>query len=65
VAEFLSTKDASQVLKLTVLTLARYRCSGFGPPFMKIGGKILYERGVIETWALNRKRSSTSDISKG
>jgi hypothetical protein len=47
-------------------TLQKYRCIGGGPPFRKIAGRIVYERGPLEEWAEEQRSplvTSTSELS--
>ena len=58
----LDTHLAAQRLGLARATLAKLRVKGGGPPFVKLGAKVLYEMGDLEAWiAAQGKRSSTSD----
>lgn len=41
-------------------TLARWRCEGGGPAFLKLGTRIRYERADLDRWLDARRRSSTS-----
>lgn len=43
---------------ITLKTLANWRSLGLGPPYSKIGGRILYRIGDILTWE-NQNRFST------
>ncbi|MFN8554383.1 MAG: helix-turn-helix domain-containing protein [Candidatus Obscuribacterales bacterium] len=40
--------------------LAALRCSGDGPPFIKVGRSVYYDRADFEVWLLSRKVKSTS-----
>jgi excisionase family DNA binding protein len=44
-------------------TLARWRCEGGGPAFLKLGTRIRYERADLDRWLDARRRRSTSDQS--
>lgn len=43
---------------ISLKTLANWRSLGLGPPYSKIGGRILYRTGDILTWE-NQNRFST------
>ena len=45
-------------------TLARWRCEGDGPPFVKIGRKILYGAADLELWLDIRRYRSTSEYGR-
>jgi hypothetical protein len=42
-------------------TIERWRQDGKGPPYMKIGGRVVYRLSDVEVWELSRLRSSTKD----
>ncbi len=41
--------------------LAKLRCNGTGPDFLRIGGRVFYEDDAIDGWLATLRRSSTSD----
>jgi predicted DNA-binding transcriptional regulator AlpA len=43
--------------------LAKVRCRGLGPPFLKIGGSIRYRRSDVDAWLQSCERHSTADQS--
>jgi predicted DNA-binding transcriptional regulator AlpA len=58
----LDTVTAAQRLGLARATLAKLRVHGGGPPFVKLGAKVLYEVADLEAWiAAQGKRRSTAD----
>jgi predicted DNA-binding transcriptional regulator AlpA len=58
----LDTHQAALRLGLARATLAKYRVVGGGPPFVKIGAKVLYPLAALDEW-LDAKplQASTSD----
>jgi predicted DNA-binding transcriptional regulator AlpA len=47
---------------LAVATLAKRRVNGGGPPFIKLGARVLYEADDVDAWiAAHGKRRSTAD----
>jgi len=46
-------------------TLHNWRCLGIGPPYIKVGFRVLYEETEIEKWMAERRRTSTSDKGQG
>lgn len=58
---FWNTREAAAYLRSSPRTLEKYRLSGDGPPFVKIGRKVLYEIEAVKRWAKERRRRSTSD----
>ena len=58
---FLTTPQAAAILGLSPRTLERYRVTGEGPVFAKLGRMVRYARADIEEWAARRRKRSTSD----
>ena len=58
---YLSTRQAALLLGLSPRTLERYRVTGDGPVFSKLGRRVCYARADIDGWASGRRRRSTSD----
>lgn len=58
----LTTAAAAQMLGLSRSTLAKWRITGDGPPFLKLGGHaVRYRCADIEEWAAGNLRRSTSE----
>ena len=57
--ELLSQHEVAKILKVTVGTLANYRCDGTGPRFIK-GGRIQYRKRDVLAYLESRVRCSTS-----
>ena len=57
----LSTRDAAEYLGLSPKTLETNRTRGGGPPFVKLGRRVVYRRGDLDAWLAERVRQSTSD----
>ena len=53
--------EAAKLLRHTERTLEKWRVRGEGPPFLKIGRRVLYDRAAVIAWARSRQRTSTSD----
>ena len=62
--EYLSTLEAASLLGVSARTLERFRVSGGGPPFCKLGHRVSYTRSDVDGWAHSRRRRSTSDEGK-
>ena len=58
---FVRTHDAAAFLGLSGRTLEKHRCTGTGPVFRKLGGRVVYAIEDLEAWAAERRRNSTSD----
>lgn len=58
---YLSTRQAAALLGLSPRTLERYRVTGEGPVFRKLGRRVCYVWTDIDDWANGRRRRSTTD----
>ena len=52
-------RDLAQRWSLSERTLERWRWLGQGPPFLKIGGRVLYRLEDIEAFEAEQVRQST------
>jgi hypothetical protein len=59
------THEAAAFLGLSGRTLEKHRCTGTGPVFRKLGGRVVYAIEDLEAWAAERSRKSTSDSGYG
>jgi excisionase family DNA binding protein len=57
----LTTKEAATWLRLGKATLDRFRLTGEGPRYCKLGGAVRYRRADLEEWLESRLTRSTSD----
>lgn len=62
--ERLSASGAAVYLGLAQTTLAKLRCVGGSPAFMKLGRRVLYDRADLDTWLAARRAKSTSDAAR-
>ena len=60
-AKLLTTTEAAEWLGLSPRTLERYRVTGEGPKFRKIGRWVRYTVADLDAWLEQCTRSSTSD----
>lgn len=52
--------DAARVLGVARQTLARWRCEGQGPAFVKLGARLVgYRRTDLDAWLASRSGQST------
>lgn len=49
-AQKLTTRELATELKRAPETLIRWRRLRQGPPFVRIQGRVLYDRAVVEKW---------------
>ncbi len=57
----LLTEEAAPLVGKSPSTLKRWRMRPGGPPYLKVGGCILYPRGELMKWLAGRLQTSTSD----
>ncbi|WP_417792790.1 helix-turn-helix transcriptional regulator [Terasakiella pusilla] len=57
----LRVKDAATYCGLSASTLNKYRVTGQGPMFHKVGRVVLYDTADLELWLESCKRRSTSE----
>lgn len=58
----LSTPEAASYVGLSPATLETKRSRGGGPPFSKLGARVVYRREDLDAWLEARLRQSTSDV---
>ena len=51
---------AAEMLGVTKPTLARWRCNGIGPVFVKTGGKVGYTEADLSAWVAGNRRQTTA-----
>ena len=57
----LTQRQASEMLALSERTLERFRISGIGPKFVRMGKSIRYRLSDVEAWIASRTVGSTSE----
>lgn len=57
----INQKQAAEQLGLPERSLENYRLRGGGPPFYKIGARVVYDSAELDAWLAARRRISTSD----
>ena len=62
---YLKTPEAARFLGLSNRTLEKHRCTGTGPTFIKLGGRVVYKLDELRAWAELGVRTSTSDPGHG
>lgn len=63
--DLLSTPKAASRLGLSPRTLEKWRLLGGGPPFRKLGRRVLYDPEDLADWLEDSIRYSTSDSRRG
>lgn len=57
----LTTVEAADYVRLKKPTLERFRLTGEGPKFLKLGGAVRYRRPDLDAWLDARAIRSTSE----
>ena len=57
----LTEAQAAERLQISQSCLAKWRCVGDGPPFVKLGRAVRYDIADLVSFAEQAKRRSTSD----
>lgn len=50
-AMFLTAKEGAAFLRLSSITLSRWRAEGVGPAYRKFGRRVLYAKADLVQWA--------------
>jgi excisionase family DNA binding protein len=61
IQHLMTTKEASAYVRLGKPTLERFRLSGYGPRFCKLGGAVRYRKVDLDDWLESRLVRSTSE----
>jgi hypothetical protein len=56
----LDTVAAAKLIGLAVATLAKLRCLGGGPAYLKLGRKVVYRRADLADWLRARRVANTT-----
>jgi len=57
----LDTLRTAEKLGISPRSLEKWRLTGGGPPFLKLGRRVLYDPQDLEEWLEESRRFSTSD----
>jgi predicted DNA-binding transcriptional regulator AlpA len=58
----LSVRETAELLQVSKSWLNKSRLVGCGPPYLKLGRRVLYDVADIEGWLVTKKRSNTSQL---
>ena len=59
--DIFTTSEAADYVRLKKPTLERFRLTGEGPKFLKLGGAVRYRRPDLDAWLETRIIRSTSE----
>jgi predicted DNA-binding transcriptional regulator AlpA len=57
-----TTKEIAALYGLGYSTVTKWRLTGEGPPYIKIGRKVMYSPPDVEEWLESKRRTSTSQV---
>lgn len=60
--QYLTPKEAGNLLRLSTSTLAKMRVIGNGPAYRKHGRRVVYLIDELDRWSENGSRQDTSQI---
>ncbi len=52
----LNTEEAAESLRMSAITLHRWRKAGKGPPYIEMGRKVYYRRVDLDRWVEEQRR---------
>ncbi len=58
--DVVDTAAAAQLVGLSQPHLSKLRCLGGGPEYIKLGRRVVYQRGALEVWLAAHTRARTS-----
>jgi predicted DNA-binding transcriptional regulator AlpA len=56
----LNVVEASDYTGLSKSSLDKLRVYGGGPPYIKVGARVIYDRLDLDTWLIGKKVANTS-----
>ena len=62
--ELLPVGPAAKLLNVSTKWLERHRIEGDGPPYVKIGRRVVYRRADIMAWLEQRRFRSTAEAQR-
>ena len=61
---FSDEKELAELLGVRRNTLAKWRCSGGGPPYIKMCGRVRYSREDVRTWLSRHRQGGGVDTDR-
>lgn len=58
--ELLDERQVANLICHSVRTIQKWRVSGKGPHFFKLGRSVRYSRSEVMSWVMERRRAHTS-----
>ena len=64
IGHLLTVQEAAGVLRCSVSSLNKWRLTGSGPPFVRVGSRVRYRTSDLNTYIAGRTVTSTSEKSR-
>lgn len=48
--ELLTEQETADLMRRSAATISRYRRLRIGPPYIRMQGRVLYDRNAVEAW---------------
>ena len=61
VLKYMLVDETAELLRHSKGTLDNWRHRGEGPPYARLGGRILYDRDAVIEWVRSHERGGTTD----
>ncbi|CAH1696801.1 DNA-binding protein [Hyphomicrobiales bacterium] len=58
--DYMTPEEAAKYIKTSLANLAKRRCDGDGPPYMRVGRLVRYRKSDIDNW-MNARRVATGE----
>ena len=58
----LNTEEAAESLRMSAITLHRWRKAGKGPPYIEMGRKVYYRRVDLDRWSEEQQRQPQAHL---
>ncbi len=63
--EFFTPDELAKRCRISKQTAAKWRWNGCGPPYVKLGSRVLYRASDVDTWIEENVRTCTTDREDG
>lgn len=60
--DIMNVQEAAHYVRLSAPTLNRFRTTGGGPRYAKLGGAVRYRKADLDAWLTSRLVGSTSEV---
>ncbi len=61
---YLDTREAAEYLRIRPATLHRWRSTGAGPAYIKLGGRVVYAQDDLDAFARAGRHTTSAEASE-